>query len=129
MAESELQSYKSKFETAFDLWRDPDAAAAAVESDKKRSSDLKDFNKAVNRYGGKGKIDEYAALMRAGDEEGMQSRLDQWRKSSKFTPQVEQMVKAEAARQNENASERALANIEKNTANLDKKLDQLLSIK
>jgi len=121
--------YASKFEAAFDLWRDPEAAAAAVESDKKRSADLKAFDKAVNRYGGKGKIDEYAALMRAGDEEGMQSRLDQWRKSSKFTPQVEQMVKAEAARQNENAADRALANIEKNTANLDKKLDQLLSIK
>jgi len=119
----------SQFQQAFDLWRDPEAAAAAVESDKKRSADLKAFNKAVNHYGGKYKIDEYAALMRAGDEEGMQSRLDQWRKSAKFTPQVEQMVKAEAARQNENAADRALANIEKNTANLDKKIDQLLSVK
>jgi len=122
-------SSKSQFETAFDLWRDPEAAASAVESDKKRSYDLKAFNKAVNRYGGKGKIDEYAALMRAGDEEGMQSRLEQWRKSSKFTPQVEQMVKAEAARQNENAAEKSLSQIEKNTAGLAQKLDQLLALK
>lgn len=83
----------------------------------------------MNRYGGKGKIDEYAALMRAGDEEGMQERLTQWRKSSKFTPQVEQMVKAAAADQNRNAAEKSLANIEKNTADLAKKIDELLSLK
>ena len=59
----------------------------------------------------------------------MQSRLAEWRKSSKFTPEVEQMVKAAAADQNANAAERALQNIEKNTADLAKKLDALLSVK
>lgn len=126
---SAQSTFHSQFEQAFDLWRDPEAAAAAVSSDKKRSADLKNFNKAVNRFGGKGKIDEYAALMRAGDEEGMQARLDQWRKSSKFTPQAEMLVKAEAARQNESASDRALDKIEQNTAKLADKLDQLLSLK
>lgn len=90
---------------------------------------MKAFRKAVNRYGGKGKIDEYARLMREGDEEGMQDRLSEWRKSSKFTPQVEQMMKAAAADQNKNAAEKSLANIEKNTGDLAKKIDELLSLK
>ena len=128
-ASSEVSRWQGEFNAAFDLWRDPEAAASAVEADKKRGEDMKRFRKEVNRYGGKGKIDEYAQLMRAGDEEGMQERLTQWRKSSKFTPQVEQMVKAAAADQNRNAAEKSLANIEKNTADLAKKIDQILSIK
>lgn len=122
-------SAAAKFESAFDLWRDPEAAASAVEADRRRGEDMKRFRREVNRYGGKWKIDEYASLMRAGDEEGMQDRLAQWRKSSKFTPQVEQMVKAAAAEQNRNAAEKSLANIEKNTQDLAKKLDELLSVK
>ena len=122
-------SAKSQFEQAFDLWRNPEAAKAAQDEEKSREDDMKRFRKDVNRYGGKWRIDEYAALMRQGDEEGMQSKLAEWRKSSKFTPQVEQMVKAAAAEQNENASERALQNIEKNTADLANKIDQLLSVK
>ena len=125
----EVSKWQGEFNTAFDLWRDPEAAASAVEADKKRGEDMKAFRKAVNRYGGKGKIDEYARLMREGDEEGMQERLTQWRKSSKFTPQVEQMVKAAAADQNRNAAEKSLAKIEKNTADLAKKIDELLSVK
>ena len=128
-AASDRDRWQGEFETAFDLWRDPEAAASAVEADKKRGEDLKRFRKEVDRYGGKGRIDEYAALMRQGDEEGMQERLTQWRKSSKFTPQVEQMVKAAAADQNRNAAEQSLANIEKNTADLAKKIDELLSVK
>lgn len=126
---AEVSHWQGEFNQAFDLWRDPDAAAAAVDADKKRGEDMKAFRKAVSRYGGKGKIDEYAALMRAGDEEGMQDRLAQWRKSSKFTPQVEQMVKAAAADQNKNAAEKSLANIDKNTTDLAKKIDELLSLK
>lgn len=121
--------FASKFSVAFDLWRDPEAAASAVEADRRRGEDMKRFRKDVNRYAGKWKIDEYAALMRAGDEEGMQDRLAQWRKSSKFTPQVEQMVKAAAADQNRNAAEKSLANIERNTEDLAKKLDELLRVK
>lgn len=128
-ASSEVSRWQGEFNAAFDLWRDPDAASAAVEADKKRGEDMKRFRKAVNRYGGKGRIDEYAQLMREGDEEGMQERLTQWRKSSKFTPQVEQMIKAAAADQNRNAAEKSLANIEKNTADLAKKIDDLLSLK
>ena len=122
-------SFAAKFNSAFDLWRDPDAAASAVKADKKRFDDMKAFRKAVNRYGGKGKIDEYAQLMRQGDEDGMQERLAEWRKSSKFTPQVEQMVKAAAADQNRNAAEKSLAQIEKNTGDLAKKIDELLRLK
>ena len=122
-------SAKSQFEQAFDLWRDPEAAKAAQEQEKQREDDMKRFRKSVDRYGGKWRIDEYAELMRRGDSEGMQEKLAEWRKSSKFTPQVEQMVKAAAAEKNENAAERSLANIEKNTADLAKKLDDLLSVK
>ena len=126
---SEVSRWQGEFNTAFDLWRDPEAAASAVEADKKRGEDIKRFRKEVNRYGGKGKIDEYARLMREGDEEGMQERLSEWRKSSKFTPQVEQMVKAAAADQNKNAAEKSLANIEKDVSGLTKKIDELLSLK
>ena len=126
---SARDSFADQFNAAFDLWRDPEAAASAVEADKKRGEDMKRFRKEVNRYGGKGKIDEYARLMREGDEEGMQERLTQWRKSSKFTPQVEQMVKAAAADQNKNAAEKSLANIEKDVSGLTKKIDELLSLK
>ena len=126
---AEVSKWQSEFNTAFDLWRDPEAAASAVEADKKRGEDMKRFRKEVNRYGGKGKIDEYARLMREGDEEGMQERLTQWRKSLKFTPQVEQMVKAAAADQNRNAAEKSLANIEKDVSGLTKKIEELLSLK
>ena len=126
---SEVSRWQGEFAQAFDLWRDPEAAQQAVDADRKRGEDMKAFRKAVNRYGGKGKIDEYARLMREGDEEGMQDRLTQWRKSSKFTPQVEQMVKAAAADQNRNAAEKSLAAIEKNTGDLAKKIDELLSLK
>ena len=126
---SEVSRWQGEFDKAFDLWRDPEAAQQAVDADKKRGEDMKAFRKAINRYGGKGKIDEYARLMREGDEEGMQDRLTQWRKSSKFTPQVEQMVKAAAADQNKNAAEKSLAQIEKNTGDLAKKIDELLSLK
>ena len=126
---SEVSRWQGEFNAAFDLWRDPDAASAAVEADKKRGEDMKRFRKEVNRYGGKGKIDEYARLMREGDEEGMQERLSEWRKSSKFTPQVEQMVKAAAADQNKNAAEKSLANIEKDVSGLAKKIEELLSFK
>ena len=126
---SERDKWQGEFNAAFDLWRDPEAAQQEVDADKKRGEDMKAFRKAVNRYGGKVKIDEYARLMREGDEEGMQERLSQWRKSSKFTPQVEQMVKAAAADQNKNAAEKSLAQIEKNTGDLAKKIDELLSLK
>ena len=128
-ASADVARFGGEFNRAFDLWRDPEAAQQAVDADKKRADDMKAFRKAVNRYGGKAKIDEYAELMRQGDEEGMQSRLEEWRKSSKFTPQVEQMVKAAAADQNKDAAEKSLANIEKNTADLAKKIDELLTLK
>jgi len=121
--------YRSRFEAAFELWRDPAAAEAAQDAAKAKTADFKRFQQAVNRYGGKGKIDEAAALMRQGDEAGLQERLAAWRKSSKFSGQTEQMVLAAAAQQNEKASERSLANIEKNTADLAKKLDELMKAK
>ena len=126
---SEASRWQGEFNAAFDLWRDPEAARQAVEADRRRADDMKAYRKAVRRYSGQGRIDEYARLMREGDEEGMQSRIAEWRRNSRFTPQVEQMVKAAAAEQNRNAAERSLANIEKNTQDLASKIDELLRLK
>jgi len=128
-AEARRSEYASTFAEHFNLWRDPAAAQQAQDDAKAKTVDLKRFQQAVNRYGGKGKIDEAAELMRQGDEAGLQDRLAQWRKSSRFNGQTEQMVLAAAAQQNEKSSERALANIDKNTAELSKKLDDLLKVK
>ena len=67
--------------------------------------------------------------MREGDEEGLQSRLSEWRKGTRFNAQTEQMVLAAAAEQNKGQTERDIAEIAKNTRQLEKKLDDLLKVK
>ena len=119
----------SRFETAFDLWRDPEAAQGARDAAEKRAEDMRAFRKAVGGYSGKWRIDEAARLMREGDEAGLNERLEQWRKGSKFDAQTEQMVLAAAAEQNKGQAERDLAEIVENTRDLSKKLDDLLKVK
>lgn len=63
--------------------------------------------------------------MRDGDDEGLQAKLREWRKSSKFNGQTEQMVLAEAARQNEHAADKALAEISKTSAAINAKLETI----
>jgi len=115
----------SRFSSAFDLWRDPSAAQQAQDAARTKSDDLKRFQKSVDRYGGKWRIDEAAKLMLNGDEAGLQERLAEWRKSSKFNGQTEQMVLAAAARQNEHSAEKSLAEIQKSSASIEKQLQEI----
>nr|AIF26371.1 hypothetical protein [uncultured bacterium fosmid pJB16B1] len=117
--------YASRFSSAFDLWRDPSAAQQAQDAARTKSDDLKRFQKSVDRYGGKWRIDEAAKLMLNGDEAGLQERLTVWRKSSKFNGQTEQMVLAAAARQNEHSAEKSLAEIQKSSASIEKQLQEI----
>lgn len=126
---SAAAGYASQFEQAFELWRDPEAAARAQDESKAREADMKRFRRAVGGYDAKWRIDEAARLMREGDAEGLETRMSEWRKSTRFTPQAEQMVRAAAAEQNKQAADRALVDIEKNTRDLAKKLDELLALK
>ena len=67
--------------------------------------------------------------MSRGDTQGVSDTLAQWRKSSKFTPEVEAMVRASAAEQTKTTVEDELRKIETNTADLSAKLDELLKVK
>ena len=67
--------------------------------------------------------------MSAGDTQGVTDTLKDWRKSRNFTPEVEAMVRASAAESAKTSTLDELRKIETNTAGLDKKLDELLSMK
>lgn len=120
---------QSEFERAFAMYRDPTRAAAEIEEERDRAADLKQLHKDASRYGGKWRIDELSALMSAGDTQGVSSRLEDWRKSRSFTPEVEAMVRASAAEQTRTTVEDELRKIETNTAGLAEKLDELLMMK
>ncbi len=112
-----------------DDFRDPTAAAAAVADGKSRAEDLDRFHRDASRYGGKWRIDELSRLMAAGDVRGQADALASWRKSSRFTPEVEAMVMASTAERTKTTAEDELRKIESNTADLAAKLDELISMK
>ena len=120
---------QGEFERAFGLYRDPKAAASAVAEEKSRAEDLDRLHRDASRYGGKWRIDELSRLMAAGDARGQADALASWRKSSRFTPEVEAMVRASAAERTKTTVEDELRKIEGNTANLAQKLDDLISMK
>ena len=120
---------QSEFERAFAMYRSPDQAAAQIAEERNYAADIKRLHKDASRYGGKWRIDELSTLMSAGDTQGVQARLEDWRKSRSFTPQVEAMVRASAAEQTRTTAEAELRKIEQNTAGLDRKLDELISMK
>ena len=120
---------QSEFERAFAMYRSPDQAAAQIAEERNYAADMKRLHKDASRYGGKWRIDELSTLMSAGDTQGVQARLEDWRKSRSFTPQVEAMVRASAAEQTRTTAEAELRKIEQNTAGLDRKLDELLTMK
>ena len=120
---------QTEFERAFAMYRDPERARAEIAEERDRSDDLKRLHKDASRYGGKWRIDELAELMSAGDTEGVDSRLEEWRKRKSFTPEVEAMVRASAAEQTRTTAEDELRKIEGNTRDLSEKLDQLLTMK
>ena len=120
---------QTEFERAFAMYRDPSRAAAEIGEEKDRAEDLKRLHNDANRSGSRWRVAELSQLMAAGDSQGVQSRLEEWRKSSKFTPEVEAMVRAAAAERTKTTVEDELRKIETNTSGLAQKLDELLKMK
>lgn len=120
---------QSEFDKAFAMYRDPARAAAVIGEEKDYRNDLDRLHKDARRYGGKWRIDELSSLMSAGDTQGVSDTLASWRKNKNFTPEVEAMVRASAAEKTKTTAEEELRKIEKNTAGLGEKLEQLLSMK
>lgn len=120
---------QSEFERAFAMYRDPSRAAQEIGEERDRAEDLERLHKDARRYGGKWRVDELSALMSAGDAQGVQSRLEEWRKSGRFDASTEAMVRASAAEQTRTTAEDELRKISANTAGLAEKLDELLAMK
>ena len=116
---------QSEFERAFAMYRDPSQAAAQIGEERDRADDLKRLHKDAARYGGKWRIDELSQLMSAGDSAGVQSRLEDWRKSRSFTPEVEAMVRASAAEQTKTTAEDELRKLNDKTVELSQKIESL----
>jgi hypothetical protein len=120
---------ESEFDKTFGWYRNKGQAEAAIAEERDYADDLKQLHKDASRYGGKWRIEELSRLMAAGDTAGYQSTIEGWRKSRSFTPEIEAMVRASAAERTKTTAEAELRKIEANTANLDKKLDELLAMK
>lgn len=120
---------QSEFERAFAMYRDPERAAQEIGEEKSRAEDLDRLHKDARRYGGQWRIDELSALMSAGDTQGVQSRLQEWRKNGRFDASTEALVRASAAEKTRTTAEDELRKISANTAGLAAKLDELLAVK
>lgn len=102
---------QTEFERAFAMYRDPSRAASEIAEERDRADDLDSLHRDARRYGGKWRIDELASLMSAGDSQGVSDRLAEWRKSSKFSPEVEAMVRASAAEKTRDLAEERMQQI------------------
>lgn len=120
---------ESEFDKTFGWYRNKGQAEAAIAEERDYADDLRELHKDASRYGGKWRIEELSRLMAAGDTTGYQSTIEGWRKNRSFTPEIEAMVRASAAERTKTTAEAELRKIEANTANLDKKLDELLAMK
>lgn len=120
---------QTEFDRAFAMYRDPEQAAAQIAEERDYAADYKQLQKDASRYGGKWRIDELSRLMAAGDTAGQAAKLEEWRKSSRFTPEVEAMVRAAAADKTRTTAEDELRQINANTKGLSQKLDELLKMK
>ena len=120
---------QTEFDRAFAMYRDPEHAAAQIAEERDYAADYKQLQKDASRYGGKWRIDELSRLMATGDTQGQAAKLEEWRKSSRFTPEVEAMVRAAAADKTRTTSEDELRQINANTKGLSQKLDELLKMK
>lgn len=126
---SVADSAKSEFDRAFAMYRDPSRAAAEIGEEIAYDKDLERLHKDAGRYGGRWRIDELSRLMSAGDQAGVRDTLKEWRKNSRFTPEIEAMVRASAAERTKTTAEEELRKIEHNTANLSKEIKELLAMK
>lgn len=128
-ASAKMTQIQSEFDKAFAMYRDPAQAAAVIGEEQDYRNDLDQLHKDARRYGGRWRIDRLSALMAAGDTQGVSDALADWRKNKGFTPEVEAMVRASAAENAKTTVEDELRKIEKNTADLAAKLEDLLSMK
>ena len=127
--QSVAQQAQTEFDRAFAMYRNPEHAAAQIAEERDYAADYKQLQKDASRYGGKWRIDELSRLMAAGDTKGQAATLEEWRKSSRFTPEVEAMVRAAAADKTRTTAEDELRQINANTKGLSQKLDELLKMK
>ena len=127
--QSAASSAQTEFERAFALYRDPAAAAAQIAEERDYAADYRQLRKDASSYGAKWRIEELSRLMAAGDTKGQAAKLEEWRKSSRFTPEIEAMVRASAAERAKTTAEDELRKIEANTAGLADKLERLLAMK
>lgn len=123
--DSVASAAQSEFDRAFAMYRDPERAAEQIAEERDYAADLKRLHRDASRYAGKWRIDELSNLMSTGDTQAVQARLEEWRKSKRFTPEVESMVRASAAEQAKTTAEDELRKLNDKTAELTQKMDQL----
>ena len=120
---------QTEFDRAFAMYRDPEQAAAQIAEERDYAADYKQLQRDASRYGGKWRIDELSRLMAAGDTAGQAAKLEEWRKSSRFTPEVEAMVRAAAADKTRTTAEDELRKLNKTTEETKTMLENLLTMK
>ena len=127
--QSVAQQAQTEFDRAFAMYRNPEQAAAQIAEERDYAADYKQLQRDASRYGGKWRIDELSRLMAAGDTVGQAAKLEEWRKSSRFTPEVEAMVRAAAADKTRTTAEDELRKLNKTTEETKTMLEELLTMK
>lgn len=127
--QSVAQQAQTEFDRAFAMYRDPEKAAAQIAEERDYAADYKQLQRDASRYGGKWRIDELSRLMASGDTQGQAATLEKWRKSSRFTPDVEAMVRAAAADKTRTTAEDELRKLNKTTEETKTMLEELLKMK
>lgn len=105
---SAVSAAESKLQQAWGWYRDKDSMAAQLEEEKADAAARKQFEK---------------------DFERLKDRRRDWRKAENLSVDDEAVRRVALAREEKEAAERHLAEIEKNTADLAAKLDELLQVK
>ena len=105
---SAVSAAESKLQRAWGWYRDKDSMAAQMAEEKADAQARKQYEK---------------------DFERLKSRRRDWRTAENLSVDDEAVRRVALAREEKEAAERHLAEIEKNTANLSEKLDELLSVK
>ena len=105
---SAVSAAESKLQQAWGWYRDKDSMAAQIAEEKADAAARKQFEKDFDR---------------------LKSRRRDWRKAENLSVDDEAVRRVALAREEKEAAERHLAEIEKNTADLAAKLDELLQAK
>ena len=105
---SSVSAAESKLQRAWGWYRDKDSMAAQLAEEKADAQARKQYEK---------------------DFERLKSRRRDWRTAENLSVDDEAVRRVALAREEKEAAERHLAEIEKNTANLAEKLDELLQVK